>query len=91
MSNPFANLNIPISTEDVGGFRGDLDPEIRTQRQIERCAIIQSSGDETTFAGAVMALLAMIPTQLQLEVEDEDIDYIDQIREWQPVRDEGRS
>ena len=74
--------------DEVGGFRGDLDPEFLVRLQTNRCAIAQSTGDLATFSGAVMALLGLIPMEKRLEIEaiknDPERGYIRYEDKWRP-------
>jgi len=51
-------------------YRGDLEPELVARVQQLRCCSAQSSGNEEIFAGAVLALLGVIPPQVRYAVED---------------------
>jgi len=74
--------------DEVGGFRGDLDPEFLVRLQTNRCAIAQSTGDLATFSGAVMALLGLIPMEKRQEIEtiknDPEKGYIRYKDKWRP-------
>lgn len=74
--------------DSVGGFRGDLDPEFLVRLQTNRCAIAQSTGDEATFGGSVMALLALVPMEKRAEIEtirnDPEKGYVKYTDRWTP-------
>ena len=65
MSNPSDKASIP----------GNLDPDQIVRRQIDRCNVALTNGDEIAFGNAVRALLAMIPTEKRKEVEKERTEY----------------
>ncbi len=74
--------------DELGGFRGDLDPEFLVRLQTNRCAIAQSTGDSATFNGSVMALLGLIPMEKRAEIDalktDPDRGYIKYGNKWTP-------
>ncbi len=74
--------------DEIGGFRGDLDPEFLVRLQTNRCAIAQSTGDLAAFGGAVMALLGIIPTKKRNEIlaikNDPENGYIHASDKWIP-------
>lgn len=69
--DPFANqYNGGMRNREDPIYRGDLEPELVARIQQLRCCAAQSSGNEEIFAGAVLALLGVIPPQVRYAVED---------------------
>lgn len=62
-------------------YRGDLEPELVARIQQLRCCAAQSSGNEEIFAGAVLALLGVIPPQVRYAVEDAENEATEKIAE----------
>jgi len=62
-------------------YRGDLEPELVARIQQLRCCAAQSSGNEEIFAGAVLALLGVIPPQVRYAVEDAENEAVEKIVE----------
>lgn len=85
MSKPFD----PFSNQYTGGirdrddpiYRGDLEPELVARIQQLRCCAAQSSGNEEIFAGAVLALLGVIPPQVRYAVEDAENEATEKLAE----------
>ena len=84
MSSRFQGNN-----NDAVGYRGDLDPSYLARLQTNRCAMIQTTGDEATFGGSVLALLAMVPQSIRDELEKEKDDYITEVDDYEFVEDGG--
>lgn len=81
--DPFANQfngGGPRDREDPI-YRGDLEPELVARIQQLRCCAAQSSGNEEIFAGAVLALLGVIPPQVRYAVEDAENEATEKIAE----------
>lgn len=78
-----------FSRDDQMSFRGDLDPSYLVRLQTNRCAMIQTTGDEAVFGGAVLALLAMVPQSIRDEIEREKPDYVTEVEDYEYVEDGG--
>lgn len=70
-------------------YRGDLDPSYLVRLQTNRCAMIQTTGDEATFGGSVLALLSLVPQSVREEVDKEKGDYTTAEEDYEYLEDGG--
>jgi hypothetical protein len=82
-------LSKSLYSDEGMEFRGDLNIQKIIYDQITLINRARSSGDPLLYEECVKQLQLLLPWQQQVEVEDEQVDYEEQIAEWRPVMIDG--